>query len=155
MAAQLEDRANDYDRDAAAGGTVNASPDELRELAADARAQAQLFRDDAPIERQDAAPGPGTAASDSAPPASDPRASAAREAGEASYDSADRRQSMIAAMEAKGVPPHAIETRMSADAAHATPPSAAVSSTATGHSIQQTRRARSQGRGAGRSDRGR
>ncbi|PPI18919.1 hypothetical protein C5D04_00495 [Rathayibacter sp. AY1D2] len=68
MAAQLEDRANDYDRDAAAGGTVNANPDELRELAADARAQAQLFRDDAPMERQDAAQGPGTATGDSTRP---------------------------------------------------------------------------------------
>ncbi|MCJ1702111.1 hypothetical protein MT356_20565 [Rathayibacter festucae] len=155
MAAQLEDRANDYDRDAAAGGTVNANPDELRELAADARAQAQLFRDDAPMERQDAVQGPGTGAGDSRPPSSDPRASAAREAGEASYDSADRRQAMIAAMEAKGVPPHAIETRMSADAAHATPASAAVSSTAPGGSIQQTRRTRNRGQGADRSDLGR
>ncbi|QHC71753.1 hypothetical protein [Rathayibacter sp. VKM Ac-2801] len=155
MAAQLEERANDYDRDAAAGGTANANPDELRELAADARAQAQLFRDDATTERQDANQDFGTATGDSTPPASDPRASAAREAGEASYDSAHRRQAMIAAMEAKGVPPHAIETRMSADAAHATPANAAVSSTAPGGSIQQTRRTRSRGQGADRSDLGR
>lgn len=60
--------------------------------------------------------------------------------GEVAYDSADRPQAMIAAMEAKGVPPHAIETRTSADAARATPASAAVSSPAPGGAIQQTPR---------------
>jgi hypothetical protein len=59
---------------------------------------------------------------------------------------------MIAAMEAKGGPPHAIEMRMSADAAHATPASAAVSSTARGGSIQQTRPARGKRHAADRSD---
>jgi hypothetical protein len=152
MAAQLEARASDYDRDAAAGGTANATPDELRELASDARAQAQLFRDDAPAERQEAAQGSGGPSTESAPPATDPRASASREAGEIAYDSAERRQSTIQAMEAKGVPPHVIEARMSADSAHATPPSAAVTSKAPMSTVPQTRRGRGQGQGADRAD---
>ncbi|AND17817.1 hypothetical protein [Rathayibacter tritici] len=53
MSAELEARANDYDRDAAT--TANGTPDELRELAVDARAQVQRFRNDTPAERQDAA----------------------------------------------------------------------------------------------------
>ncbi|PPF18317.1 hypothetical protein [Rathayibacter sp. AY1A7] len=151
MAAELEARANDYDRDAAAGGTADATPDELRELAVDARAQAQLFHDDVPVERQDAIQSTNTSA-DSAPAAADPRASAAREAGEVAYDSAERRQSTIQAMEAKGVPPHVIEARMSADTAHATPPSAAVTSKAPMSTVPQTRRGRGQGQGADRGD---
>ncbi|WP_146076870.1 MULTISPECIES: hypothetical protein [unclassified Rathayibacter] len=151
MAAELEARANDYDRDAAAGGAADATPDELRELAADARAQAQLCRNDAPAERQDSAQSTDTAAN-SASPATDPRASTAREAGDVAYDSAERRQSTIQAMEAKEVPPHVIEARMSADRAHATPPSAAVTSKAPMSTVPQTRRGRGQGQGADRGD---
>lgn len=152
MAAELEARANDYDRDAAAGGTADATPDELRELAVDARAQAQLFRNDAPTERQDAAQSTNGASAAPAPPATDPRASAAREAGDVAYDSAERRQATIQAMEAKGVPPRVIEARMSADTAHATPPSAAVTSKAPMSTVPQTRRGRGQGQGADRGD---
>ncbi|MCJ1685370.1 hypothetical protein [Rathayibacter sp. VKM Ac-2928] len=152
MAAELEARANDYDRDAAGGGTVNVTSDELRELAVDARAQAQLFRDDAPAERRDAAQRTNGTAADSTPPATDSRASAAREAGEVAYDSTARRQTTIEAMEAKGVPAHVIEARMSADTAHATPPSAAVTSKAPMSTVPQTRRGRGQGQGVDRGD---
>lgn len=62
VAAPLGKRANDYDLDAAAGVAANAHHDRLRELAADARRQAQLFRDDAPSEPQDAAESRSTAA---------------------------------------------------------------------------------------------
>ncbi|QHC72210.1 hypothetical protein [Rathayibacter sp. VKM Ac-2801] len=152
MAAELEARANDYDRDAAAGGTEHASPDELRELAADARAQAQLYRDTAPAERQDAAQSANGTSGDPTTPASDPRASAAREAGEVAYDSSERRQATVHAMESKGVPPHLIEARMSADSAHATPASSAVTSKAATSTVPSTRRTRGRGQGADRGD---
>ena len=151
-AAELEARANDYDRDAAAGGTEHATPDELRELAADARAQAQLFRDPASLDRQDAEQSGNGASLDHTPPAADPRASAAREAGEVAYDSSERRQATVAAMESKGVPPHLIEARMSADRAHATPASSAVTSRSATSTVPSTRRTRSQGQGAERGD---
>jgi hypothetical protein len=152
MAAELEAKANNYDRDAAAGGTANATPNELRELALDARAQAQLFRDDAPTERQGAAQSATAAAGGSTPPTTDSRTSATREAGEVAYDSAERRQLTIAAMEAKGVPPDVIEARMSADTAHATPPNAAITSKAQMSTVPQTRHGRGHRQGADRSD---
>ncbi|NRG41176.1 hypothetical protein HRK28_09600 [Rathayibacter sp. VKM Ac-2835] len=152
MAAQLEARAHDYDRDAAAGGTADATPAELRDLADDARAQVELFRDDGPAERQDSAQSTNGASVGSTLPATDARAAATREAGEVAYDSAERRQSTIGAMEAKGVPPHVIEARLSADTAHATPPSGAVTSKAPTSTMPQTRRGRGQGPGADRGD---
>ncbi|RFA17851.1 hypothetical protein [Subtercola boreus] len=147
MAAELEARANDYDRDADAGGTKDQTPDQLRELAADARAQAQLFQDNTPTTGQD---GGGTA--NQASVDSTPRASASREAGEVLYDSAERRQATIQAMQAKGIPPHLIEARMSADTAHATPASAAVTSTAKMSTVQPTRKGPGQGKTTQRGD---
>lgn len=145
MAGELEVRANEYERDAEHGGTDSQTPDQLRELAADARAQAQLFRD-VPVEAEQAA---GTANSVAAP---DGRSSAAREAGEVAYDSAERRQATVQAMEAKGIPPHLIEVRMSADSAHATPPSSTVTSKAQLSTVPQTHRSRKTGHGADRGD---
>lgn len=145
MAGELEARANDYERDAEHGGTDSQTPDQLRELAADARAQAQLFRD-TPADTEQPA---GTTNSAAAP---DGRSLATREAGEVAYDSAERRQATIQAMEAKGIPPHLIEARMSADSAHATPPSSTVTSKAQLSTVPQTHRGRKTGQGADRGD---
>jgi hypothetical protein len=82
----------------------------------------------------------------------DPRAPAARQAGEVAYDSDERRQATIQAMETRGVPAHVIEARMSADSAHATPASAAVTSRAPISTVPQTRRGRRQGQSADRGD---
>ena len=153
VAAELEARANDYDRHAAAGGTETATPDQLRELAADARAQAQLFRDDAPTDGDDVDVQSADGASDQTmPPVTEPRGSAAREAGEVAYDSAERRQATVAAMESKGIPPHLIEVRMSADSAHATSANSAVTSKASTSTIPSTRRIPGKGKGAQRGD---
>ncbi|RFA06759.1 hypothetical protein B7R21_18450 [Subtercola boreus] len=147
MAADLEARADDYDRDAGQGGTDTHTPAQLQELAADARAQAQLFRD---------TPAPqNTAQSAHSTNAPEQSSAPAREAGEVAYDSAERRQAMIHAMEAKGVPPQLIEARMSADSAHATPASTAVTSKAPMSSIPKTRPSKQAGHGADRSDLGR
>lgn len=153
MAAELEARANDYDLDADQGGTPTSTPDQLRELAADARAQAQLFRDDAPTNLENETSPSGSVTTSTAP--ADSHATAAREAGSAKYDSAERRQDMIASMEAKGVPAHLIEVRMSADAAHAAPAAAAVNGSKAVSTVQQTRRGRGQGQGVERGDIGR
>ncbi|RFA06798.1 hypothetical protein B7R21_18275 [Subtercola boreus] len=145
MAGEMEARANDYERDAEHGGTDAQTPHQLRELAADARAQAQLFRDTSAETEQTA----GTTDSAAAPGG---RSSATREAGEVAYDSAERRQETIQAMEAKGIPPHLIGARMSADSAHATPPSSTVTSKAQLSTVPQTHRGRKTGHGADRGD---
>jgi hypothetical protein len=146
VAAELEARATDYERAAQAGGTPTNSPDELRELAADARAQAQLFQEGAPTTDRNA---PGSVDQS---PAADLRASASREAGEVLYDSAERRQATIEAMQAKEIPAHLIEARMSADTAHATPASAAVTSTARMSTVPSTKRSPSHNRSTQRGD---
>lgn len=85
-AAELELQAREYDSQANAGGTPDRTPDELRELAEDARAQAQLHREPAEVGAAQQASQAGAetnAASDQG------RANAERSTGEAHYDSAE------------------------------------------------------------------
>ena len=135
IADELDRRAGEYERDADNGGTPTQTPDELRELAVDARAQAALYRDDS------AAQAPAEAA---AAPTADGRASAARAEGEIAYDSAERRAHTAAAMRSQGVPEAQISARMTVDASFSTPVRESVAH-ARGV-VPRTRTGRGQGR---------
>ncbi|MCJ1675653.1 hypothetical protein MT355_20495 [Rathayibacter sp. VKM Ac-2929] len=106
VVAQLEAQAAAYDAAAQRGGEDGKSPDELRELAADARAQAQLHQD-APS--SDGAQQPA------------PEATAARADASNSYDSAERRQAFAATLESNGVSPEDVKARLRADIDQARP----------------------------------
>lgn len=112
VADELDRRASEYERDADNGGTLVQTPDELRELADDARAQAVLYRDDdavrAPAETATALTARG-------------QASVARAEGEIAYDSAERRGHTAEVMRSQGVPEAQIIARMTVDASFSTP----------------------------------
>ncbi|PPH27147.1 hypothetical protein [Rathayibacter sp. AY1F9] len=137
QAAALELQAREYDVTAEQGGTSTHTPDELRELATDARSQAQLYRDEAPTPTAEpamAAPAARSAAETSA--ASDQgRASAERNHGAAAYDSAEHRTAMAAELKAHGIPQEAIDVRMRATIAQGKPVSEAVPATPGAHKV--------------------
>lgn len=111
-AAGLEAQALAYEAAAARGGDdTGRTPDQLGDLAQDARAQAQLHRDSAPD---------GSSGADAAVAAN--RADAGNE-----YDSAERRASFAASMEGSATPEQ-IAVRMRADVDQARPAHEAVTS---------------------------
>jgi hypothetical protein len=147
QAAVLELQAREYDQQADNGGTPTQNPDELRELASDARAQAQLYRTDAEPTRDTNAPQPAAQAGSEVNAASDQgRAHAEQSTGEMKYDSAERRQAMAAELGRSGMSQETINVRMRADVAQGRPASEAPQQ---GHQVNvpETKR----GRGAGRS----
>jgi len=113
QAAALELQAREYDQEADAGGTPTQHPDELRELAGDARAQAQLYRTDAETSRDAGAPKQPAPTGAVVNAASDQgRANAEHSVGEVKYDSAERRSGMAAQMREHGIPQETINVRM-------------------------------------------
>ncbi len=125
-AAELELQAREYDSQADAGGTPEHTPDELRELAEDARAQAQLHREPAEVGAAQSAPQQAAQAGAETSAASDQgRANAERSAGEAHYDSAERRTAMAAELGRQGVPQQTVDVRMRAEVSHGRPASEA------------------------------
>lgn len=111
----LEDRAVEYERRADAGGDDTNTPEELRELATDARSQAQLYRD------MDEAT--QSARTQEAPT---PEAQANRAEAGVVYDSAERRRATAQQMESAGVPPEDVRVRSRVDAGQAQPAAEAV-----------------------------
>ncbi|RFA06423.1 hypothetical protein B7R54_18750 [Subtercola boreus] len=103
VVADLEAQARSYDDAAARGGEDGKTPDELRELASDARAQAQLHH----TTREAAAPSPV--------------ADTARTDADDNYDSAARRDAFAADLESRGVSSEDIKARLRADVDHARP----------------------------------
>lgn len=144
IADELDRRAGEYERDADNGGTPTPIPDELRELAVDARAQAALYRDDTTAQAPAEAP---------AARAAEGRAHAARAEGEIAYDSAERRAHTAEAMRSQGVPEAQISARMTVDASFSMPArgSAAQSLSA----VPRTRTGRGQSRAVERPERSR
>lgn len=112
---ELEDRASEYERRADAGGDDTNTPEELRELAADARSQAQLYR-----EMDEVAHGAHTQDA----PTTEAQANRA-EAGVV-YDSAERRRATAQQMESAGVPEADVRVRARVDAGQAQPAAEAV-----------------------------
>jgi hypothetical protein len=106
VAAQLKAQAIAYDAAADRGGKDGNSADELRDLASDARAQAQLHRDaanDAPVSAQ-----------------SGEATSARADAGN-TYDSSERREAFAASLSEKGISAEDIKARLRADVDQARP----------------------------------
>jgi hypothetical protein len=125
-AAALELQAREYDQQADNGGTPTQNPDELRELASDARAQAQLYRTDVEPTRDTNAPQQTAQAGAEVNAASDQgRAHAEQSAGEMKYDSAERRQATAAELGRQGISQETINVRMRADVAQGRPASEA------------------------------
>jgi hypothetical protein len=135
VADELDRRASEYERDADNGGTPTQTPDELRELAVDARAQAALYRDDSAARTRTEEAGAQTV---------EGRVGAARAEGEIAYDSAERRAHTAERMRSQGVPEAQINARMTVDASFSTPAHDSVSHART--AIPRTRAGR--GRGA-------
>lgn len=106
LVAQLEAQALAYDAAAERGGEDGKTPDELRDLASDARSQAQLHRDEA------------TDAPASAPSS---EATAARADAGTSYDSSERREAFAASLSDKGISPEDVKARLRADVDQARP----------------------------------
>lgn len=138
LVAQLEAQARAYDADADRGGVDGKSPDELRELATDARSQAQLYRDEAAATHGVEEPAQQRSAESTANRA---------DAGNA-YDSAERREAFAASLDGKGSPEDA-RVRIRADVDQARPAHEAV----TAKSSSRARAGRSGG-GARTRDRG-
>lgn len=111
----LEDRAMEYERRADAGGDDTNTPEELRELATDARSQAQLYRD------MDEAT--QSARTQEAPT---PEAQAHRAEAGVVYDSAERRRATAQQMESAGVPADDVRVRARVDVGQAQPAAEAV-----------------------------
>jgi len=112
---ELEDRAAEYERRADAGGDETNTPEELRELATDARSQAQLYRD------MDEA-----TQSDRTQQAPTPETEANRAEAGVVYDSAERRRAGAHQMEAAGVPEADVRVRSRVDTSQAQPAAEAV-----------------------------
>ncbi|PPF66643.1 hypothetical protein C5E16_11005 [Clavibacter michiganensis] len=145
-AAELELQAREYDAAAENGGTAERNPDELRELAEDARAQAQLHREPAELGAAQRAPQQSAQVSAEANAASDQGyANAERSTGEVHYDTAERRTAMAAELGRQGVPQHMVDVRMRAEVSQGRPASEAPTQGQQVH-VPQTKR----GRGANR-----
>ncbi|MEF2978146.1 hypothetical protein [Subtercola sp. YIM 133946] len=99
VVAGLEAQARSYDAAANRGGEDGKTPDELRELAPDARAQAQLHHTTA----------------------KGPAAETARADADDAYDSATRRDAFASDLESKGISSDDIKARLRADVDHARP----------------------------------
>jgi hypothetical protein len=110
-----EQKALDYERQANDGGDGTGAPEELRELANDARSQAQLYRDLDAAEQQPRATDAPT-----------PQAQANRSEAETVYDSAERRREKASTMEKSGVEASDVRTRMRVDADQGRSPAEAV-----------------------------
>lgn len=154
-AAELELQAREYDGQADAGGTEDRTPDELRELAEDARAQAQLHRDPAQVGAEQSAPQQAAQTGAEVNAASDQgRANAERSTGEAQYDSAERRTAMAAELGRQGIPKETVDVRMRAEVAQGRPASEAP---VRGHQVNvpQTKGARGANRATERTQQGR
>lgn len=106
VVAQLEVQALAYDVAADRGGEDGKTPDELRDLASDARAQAQLHRDAATDVPASAQSGEST--------------SARADAGNA-YDSSERREAFAASLNDKGISAEDVKARLRADVDQARP----------------------------------
>ncbi|MDY0914526.1 hypothetical protein [Rathayibacter festucae] len=141
---ELEQQAAQYDRDADSGGTPTLSTEELRSLAADARAQVALYRDDNSAPRDP---------DDVPAPTDEGRAVAARSEGELAYDSAARRAHTAATMQAQNVPEEQVNARMTVDASFATPARGAEPTSRT--RVPSTRGGRGNGRQIERTEPGR
>lgn len=115
LATELEDRAADYERRAADGGDDTNTPEELRELASDARSQAQLYRDMDEGVQNDRGQQPPT-----------PEAQANRAEAGVVYDSAERRRATAQQMESAGVPEADVRVRARVDAGQGQPAAEAV-----------------------------
>jgi hypothetical protein len=125
-AAELELQAREYDSQAEAGGTPDRSPDELRELAEDARGQAKLHREPAEVGAAQSAPQQAAQVGAETNAASDQgRANAEHNAGESQYDSAERRTAMAAELGRQGVPQRTVDVRMRAEVSQGRPASEA------------------------------
>ena len=111
----LEDRAMEYERRADAGGDDTNTPEELRELATDARSQAQLYRDMDEATQSARTQGAPT-----------PEAQANRAEAGVVYDSAERRRATAQQMESAGVPAEDVRVRARVDAGQAQPAAEAV-----------------------------
>ena len=111
----LEDRAMEYERRADAGGDDTNTPEELRELATDARSQAQLYRDMDEATQSARTQGAPT-----------PEAQANRAEAGIVYDSAERRRATAQQMESAGVPAEDLRVRARVDAGQAQPAAEAV-----------------------------
>lgn len=106
VVAPLEAQALAYDAAADRGGEDGKAPDELRDLASDARAREQLHRDAAPDISASEQPSEATAA----------RADVGN-----SYDSAERREAFAASLSDKGVSAGDVKARLRADVDQARP----------------------------------
>ncbi|WP_316318465.1 hypothetical protein [Clavibacter michiganensis] len=149
-AAELELQAREYDSQAEAGGTADRSPDELRELAEDARAQAQLHREPAEVGATQSAPQQAAQAGAETNAASDQgRANVEHSAGEVTYDSAERRTAMAAELGRQGVPQQTVDVRMRAEVSQGRPASEAPIQ-GQQVNVPQTKRGRGANRGAER-----
>lgn len=142
LATELEQRADEYERRAEEGGDGTNSPEELRELASDARSQAQLYRDMDANEQPRQADAPATTA----------EAQANRAEAATVYDSSERRRDKASQMETAGVDASDVRTRMRADVDQGRPAAEAV---AAGTGAGRRAPAGVQARGARRTDRGR
>lgn len=113
VVAQLEAQALAYDAAADRGGEDGKATDELRDLASDARAQAQLHRDaatDTPSSRQSS------------------EATGARADAGNSYDSSERREVFAATLNDKGISAEDVKARLRADVDQARPASEVLNS---------------------------
>jgi colicin import membrane protein len=148
-AAELEVEAAEFETLAGQGGTDLSTPEELRAMAADSRAQAQQYRDQAAgpqseaIEHADSTAAPATTTGTAAAAVAAP-----------SYDSDERRQATVGRMREQGVPEDVIAVAMRADVAQGRPAAEAVSSTRR-QGVLATRQAAVRTRSAQRPDRSR
>jgi colicin import membrane protein len=147
-AAELEVEAAEFETLAGQGRTDLSTPEELRAMAADSRAQAQQYRDQAGLHFKAIAHADSTAA-----PASTTGTAAAAVAAP-SYDSDERRQATVGRMREQGVPEDAIAVAMRADVAQGRPAAEAVTSTRR-QGVPATRQAAARTRSNQRPDRSR
>lgn len=108
LARELEDRATEYERRADAGGDDTNTTEELRELATDARSQAQLYRDKDETDQN--------VRTHEAPT---PEGQANRAEAGVVYDSAERRPATAQQMESAGITEADVRFRARVDAGHA------------------------------------
>lgn len=146
-AARLELQAREYELQADQGGTADRTPNQLRELASDARAQAQLHHIDVTSETP-------TANTPGSIPADHIQIETKLAAGERHYDSATRREALAAQLTAHGIPQESIDVRMRADIAQGRPAADAITQTGQVR-VPQTGRSRSADRTSNRPERSR
>ncbi|WP_345482159.1 hypothetical protein [Amnibacterium soli] len=147
-AAELEVEATEFETLAGQGGTDLSTPEELRAMAADSRAQAMQHRDQA------AGPQPKAVGYEAPAAAPAPATAAAAAVAAPSYDSDERRQATAGRMREQGVPEDAIAVAMRADVAQGRPAADAVASTRR-QGVPATRQAAARTRSTQRPDRSR